>query len=77
MDNPNSNPLKLDPHHMLAIFMALVTYGGEKSNFSTICFQAFEIFPHIFDPRNEMWFLTKAKFTLGPHFMCLKGLHIV
>jgi hypothetical protein len=24
-----------------------------------------------------MWFLTKAKFTLGPHFMCLKGLHIV
>jgi hypothetical protein len=29
--------------------MASTTYGGEKSNFSTIRFQAFEIFPHTFD----------------------------
>jgi hypothetical protein len=53
MFSPNSNPLKLEPH-MFIIFMALATYDGEKSNFSTIHFQAFEIFPHTFDPKNEL-----------------------
>jgi hypothetical protein len=69
MDTPNSNPLKLEPHHMLILFMALTTCNGEKSNFSTIHFQAFEIFPHTFDPRNELRFLTKVQFTSKPHFM--------
>jgi hypothetical protein len=49
MDNPKSNVLKLESHHMHIFFMASTTCGGEKSNFSTICFQAFEIFPHTFD----------------------------
>jgi hypothetical protein len=60
MDNPNSNPLKLKPHHMLVLFMALTTCNGLKFNFSTICFEAFEIFPHIFDLRNELWFFDQS-----------------
>jgi hypothetical protein len=34
---------------MFTLFMALAICDGEKSNFSTICFQAFEIFPCTFD----------------------------
>jgi hypothetical protein len=54
MDSPNFNPVKLEPHHMLILFMALATCGGEKSNISTIHFQAFEVFPPTFDPGNGL-----------------------
>ncbi len=57
---------------MFTLFMALATCDGEKYNFLTIQFQAFEIFPHTFNQK----FPSKAQFTSGPKFMCLKGLHI-
>jgi hypothetical protein len=33
MHNPNSNPLKLEPHHMLTIFMALAVCDGKSPTF--------------------------------------------
>jgi hypothetical protein len=33
MDNPNSNPLKLEPHHMLTFFMALTICSGKSPTF--------------------------------------------
>jgi hypothetical protein len=66
MDNPNSNPLKLEPHDMLALFMALATCGGGKSNFSTIYFQAFEIFPMPFILEMDYEFRPKPNSLQGP-----------
>jgi hypothetical protein len=33
MDSPNSNPLKLEPHHMLTLFMALAICSAKSPTF--------------------------------------------